>query len=143
MNVLDVFPPAQEFVSEAFSFNVGDDQEVREEGEREGEGEGRESVVMANSKCGTFSAVAMDCTLAVVNKSGPEHDKIICEVDFDHVIQEIAWDFTSQCIVIGDASGCLHLVTKDGTVLFSKNLSGKTTFTSKQTTEWHNDLHFH
>jgi hypothetical protein len=53
-----------------------------------------------------------------------KEDRVACELEFEHAMVAISWDHTSKCVVLGDAKGALHLVTRSGHLLFSKNVTG-------------------
>ena len=44
-------------------------------------------------------------------------------LELEHAAERAAWNSTASCVVIGDASGRLHFVTGEGTLIFSQPLA--------------------
>jgi hypothetical protein len=80
--------------------------------------EGANPIVLESSE--RYDAVSAGTALTIILKSSNE---IISEIDFDSSIVGIAWAVGDKCLVLADSAGMLHLVTVDGTVLFSKRVA--------------------
>ena len=52
-----------------------------------------------------------------------ESGEIICELEFNASLTSISWDLNEKCAVVADSEGNLHLVTREGVVVFSKKIS--------------------
>ena len=61
-------------------------------------------------------------TVSLFRLEAFEVDEVASELEFDTDIVCATWDITESCVVIGDAGGCLHLVTGEGALLFSKKI---------------------
>lgn len=88
------------------------------------------------SSCSKFIAVTIQHTLSVYNidLSINNHETLF-EIEFDENILCITWDVTESCLILGDASGSLHLITCDGNLLFSKKvINGKYKFNKRSST---------
>lgn len=44
-------------------------------------------------------------------------------LELEHKAERAAWNSTASCVVVGDASGRLHFVTGEGTLIFSQPLA--------------------
>lgn len=60
--------------------------------------------------------------LTVVESKENGAVSVLFEMEFEVKIVVLAWDQSEECLVVGDSSGTLHLVTSGGTLLFSKKL---------------------
>jgi hypothetical protein len=83
--------------------------------------EGSSLAVLKSSE--NFCAVSSGTALTITRKSSHE---IEAEIDFSCPITEIAWAIGEKCAVLADVDGVLHLVTVNGTVLFSKKIASGT-----------------
>jgi hypothetical protein len=69
-----------------------------------------------------YTAICNGSTLTILLNVENKGMTTIAEMDFENTILAITWDKTAGCIVLGDSAGALHLITSDGSLLFSKKL---------------------
>lgn len=119
----DLLASSKNFLQESFNFSITGD----ESGETRSDDD--ERCVIVNSKLQSLSAIGVGCNVTVIDNNVDDNEdekRIVCELELDHAIEAMAWDTTSSCIVIGDVNGTVHLMTKEGKLVFSKSLiSGK------------------
>ncbi len=48
--------------------------------------------------------------------------EVVAEIDFESEVVASCWDSFAECVVVGDVSGTMHLVTSEGSLIFSKKL---------------------
>ncbi len=80
-------------------------------------------VAYTSKICGSlkYTAVSSSTTLTILNLQEGKN-AVIAEIDFDFELVSNAWDISSECVVVGDAASSIHLVTSEGSLLFSKKL---------------------
>ncbi|KAJ1440254.1 hypothetical protein B484DRAFT_476719 [Ochromonadaceae sp. CCMP2298] len=72
--------------------------------------------------CSKYSVVASGCALSIFNASQMNADQAVAEIELNASVVCVTWDLTESCMIVGDASGTLHLVTTEGSLLFSKKV---------------------
>jgi len=79
-------------------------------------------------------AVGHQCCLTISinprSKNGKDADEDDEEaeetsLEFDEPIDALEWDPEGRCLIVGDASGTLHFVTREGEVVFSHGILPK------------------
>lgn len=79
------------------------------------------SVVSSSNK---YQAVCSGVALTIFETSATfAEDTIKADLEFDAELLAACWDLTESCVVVADIGGSLHLVTPEGTVLFSKKIT--------------------
>jgi hypothetical protein len=72
--------------------------------------------------CSKYSVIASGCALSIFNSSQMNADQAVAEIELEAAVVCVTWDLTDSCMIVGDASGTLHLVTTEGALLFSKKV---------------------
>lgn len=71
----------------------------------------------------SYQAVCSGAALTIFEGSATfAEDAIKADLEFDAELLAACWDLSEGCVVVADAGGTLHIVTPDGTVLFSKKI---------------------
>lgn len=65
-------------------------------------------------------AMCTGSILSLYANSATDADNIIADLEFDCELNCVSWDLSGHCLIVTDTAGNLHLVTKDGELLFSK-----------------------
>ena len=75
---------------------------------------------------GIIKALSSGNALTLFSVSETAVVSVLAELEFDHDVVALEWDENEECLIAGDSSGTLHMITSEGTVLLSKTLqSGK------------------
>lgn len=72
-----------------------------------------------------FYAVAEGNALTIfqfTDKDGDAISDIIAEIEFDNVLKFLQWDISGRCLALSDDQGIIHLVNRNGLLLFSKQV---------------------
>jgi hypothetical protein len=57
--------------------------------------------------------------------------EMLGSMEFEHSLNLVSWDLSGSCLAVSDSKGIIHLITKSGTLLFSKPLfSGNQIYSS-------------
>jgi hypothetical protein len=48
--------------------------------------------------------------------------EVLGSMEFEHSLNLVSWDLSGSCLAVSDSKGIIHLITKSGTLLFSKQL---------------------
>lgn len=86
----------------------------------------RLQIAVGNSCYLTLSSKRLD-EVGVDSESESDSDSESDEttLEFDNIIDALEWDPEGRCVIVGDASGTLHFVTKQGDVVFSHSIVPK------------------